>query len=123
MKRILVIIVVGALAGIVCFSAPPVAITNYYPGATVSNSTIHIPVSALTNGEFSASIVTNDVRAFVSAIVKRCQVAIAEQVSTNRFATYTITEDIRYPTATNRIVFRGISEDQNITISPSYVTE
>jgi hypothetical protein len=138
MKKIISIACLVFGLAVSVYAAPPTSITNYYTGAvvidntftnagdtglTVSNAYIAIPLSLLTNTEFTAQLVTNDVRPFISSMIKRLDLAIAALAATNQFSTFTVSEDVRYTSATNRTVFRAISEQQTITITPGYPAE
>jgi hypothetical protein len=118
------------------YAAPPTNPTNYFPGVvftpaaftnagdtglSVSNVYICLPLSAVTNSEYTAALVTNDPRPMVSSIVKAFRTSIAAKAATNQFDTYTISETIRYSdTGTSRTVLRAISEGQTITVTPGY---
>jgi len=133
MKRTICVIICAIACNI--HAAPPLAITNYYPGTvittntfadagdtglTVSNAYICIPVAAITNTEYTAALVTNDVRPYISAMILKLQQSIAAQSVSNRFTTFSVSADVQYPSPTNRIVYRAISEQQAITITPVY---
>lgn len=131
-------VVMLVLVCAVCFGAPPTSITNYFTGAVIidntitnvgdtglatSNAYVCIPTDVITNSEYTLLLVTNDVRPFISSMIKRLDDAIDAQDSTNQFSTFVVNEDVSYPSATNRTVFRSISEQQTITIVPGYPTE
>ena len=129
MKRYLILFVLMMTATAVN-AAPPTNPTNYFPGLIIStnvpggvasNAYICVPLSAVTNSEYTASLVTNDCRPMVSSIVAAFRTGIAAQTATNRFSTYTISETIRYnDTGTGRTILRAISEGQTISVTPGY---
>lgn len=138
MNRTIIALLIAAACITPALAVPPTAITNYYAGTvvtsntfadagdtglTVSNTYICVPLAVITNAEYTAALVTNDVRPYISAMVRALQTAISAQPSTNRFTTFTVSEEARYTSATNRIVFRGISEQQTITVTPGYPTQ
>jgi len=121
-------------------ATPPVAITNYYvgtvrtPGGAFTNAGnsglatgivyVCVPVAAITNAEFTGAMVTNDVRAFLSGLVQKMKTRIDGFASSNRFSTYTIDITTRYGSGgTNRTVYRAITEQQSITVTPTYESE
>jgi hypothetical protein len=126
------------LIALACYAAPPTAITNYYPGTvqtdssftnagdtglSVSNVYLCIPLSSITNAEYTANLVTNDVRPFISTLILTLDDAIDALASSNQFSTFTVSEDVRYSGATSRVVFRAVSEQQVITVLPGYPSE
>jgi riboflavin synthase alpha subunit len=139
MKLTLTTIAAVLAAAALAHAAPPTAITNYYAnavitsatfadagdtGLSVSNVYICLPVSSLTNAEFTASMVTNDVRPFVSAIVQQMQNVQDAAATSNRFATYIVTRTVAYSaTALSRNIYRAIDEQQTISVTPSYPAE
>lgn len=139
MKKYLIIAII-MVACLFANAAPPTAITNYFagtirtPGVAFTNAGnsglstgivyICIPRNILTNNEFTATMVTNDVRGFVSSVYQQMKDTIDGYASSNRFTSYTLENTIRYGTAgTNRTVYRAITEQQNITVTPSYESE
>lgn len=136
-KLIYSILVLIGLAGS-GLSAPPTAINSYYTntvltsgtftnagdtGLSVSNVYICIPLTSITNAQYVAANITNDVRPFISTMLYTLDVRIDAQASTNQFTTFEVTESSTYTSATNRTIYRAISEQQIITITPSYPTE
>lgn len=115
---------------------PPTAITAYYTNAVLvegsatnagdtglATGTVYLAfsVSEIANTEYTAGLMTNDVRPMIARLVDYLQERIAAQDSTNQFSTYTVTErTMTYSGVTNRTVFRGINEQQNISITPTY---
>lgn len=118
-------------------AAPPTAINGYYTNAViVTTANTNSGVTGLTTGrvyvcflaseivnsEYTAALVTNDVRPCVSRIVDYLRERIAAQVATNQFTTFSVGQrNIRYADGgTNRTTTRLISEQQTITITPTY---
>jgi len=138
MRTRLMVMVAAVLAALVVavWADPPTAITSYFAGTkitpadfadagttglVVSNMYVCIPLAALTNTEYTAALVTNDVRPFASALLENLRTAIAGMASTNQFDSYTISKEVRYASGgTNRTIHRTASETQVITITPSY---
>jgi hypothetical protein len=124
------------LAAAIAQAAPPTAITNYYTQAVIIRPTctnagttgivtgrtyVALAIAPMANAEYTAALMTNDVRPFISRTVDYLQERIAAQASSNRFTTFQVSErSATYSGATNRTLFRGISEQQTISITPSY---
>jgi len=115
-------------------AAPPKAITSYYTNAVVikgTNTTVGgtglatgtvyvcIKASEIASTTYPAATITNDVRAFNSAMQDRLKNRIAAQASTNRFTSYTLSDTANYDSATNRTITRVINEVQYFTITPT----
>lgn len=84
-------------------------------GLSVSNAYICIPVATLTNATYTPALVTNDVRPFLAAVIDVVRTA------TNTWTTFEITIDTRYGSAgSTRTVSRTVSEQQTISVAPTY---
>lgn len=133
MKKLVCILCLAA--PMIVRAAPPTAITNYYtqavivPAMTNAGETglatgvvyVALAIEQMTNAEYTVNLMTNDVRPFIARTVDYLQERIAAQASSNQFTTFSVSERVAtYSGTTNRTLFRGINEQQTITILPSY---
>jgi len=116
-------------------AAPPTSIDSYFSNSVVTQVTfadagdtgletntvyICIEMTTLTNSEYTATLVTNDVRPFMSAMIKELAAEIQAKPSTNRFTTFTIEESTAFSGPTNRVTRRTVKETQELEVTPSY---
>jgi len=126
------------MACALAFASPPTAITEYFANAVVTTNSFNdagntglstgsvyvcLLVTDLTNNTHAAASITNDVRAFVSSVINAAGTSIAAKPSTNQFTTYVIDQDTTYTSATNRQTYYTITEQQTVTVTPSYINE
>lgn len=131
MKKLTALIILAlVLAATLSLNAAPTNAISVYisgaiistnvPGGVASNAYICIPSAAITNSEYTATMVTNDIRPFLSTLVRTVGAAIDAQSSSNQFSTFSITESMQWNSATNRTIFRKISDGQTFTLTPTY---
>jgi hypothetical protein len=135
MKRCILTLAAVLIVAASVSAAPPLAITNYFSQAIVIPSVTNVGLTGLATGrvyiafsvpnitttEYTAALVTNDVRATIGAIVKKLDVQLAAETNTTKqFTSFGIDETLQWTTATNRVIYRTISEGQSFTLTPSY---
>jgi len=134
MKLLAAILILAAAT--LAHAAPPLALTSYYTNAVIISATnentgttglatgvvyVAFRVSELANTEYTAALLTNDVRPWIARQVDYLQERIAAQPSSNRFTTFTVSpRTATYSGASSRTLFRGISEQQTISVTPAY---